>query len=84
MSSRLLTLGAPSALALAGAGASLLAMNNTKEPGQGSAFDFNLNFMGETLSYKKNQVVSAAKEVGKEIKEGGVPKAVRGGGEAPK
>jgi len=44
---------------------------------QGSAFDFNATFLGQTLSYKKNQVVATVKEVGKELKQAGV-KVVEG------
>lgn len=81
MASRLLTYGAPSALALAGASLMVANKDTTSSSSntapKGSPFDFNLTFMGETLSYKKNQVVSTVKEVGKEIKEG-TSKAVGG------
>ncbi|KAI4107773.1 MAG: hypothetical protein L6R37_001459 [Teloschistes peruensis] len=36
-------------------------------PGRGSVFDFHANFLGQTLSYKKNQVVATVKKVGDEI-----------------
>ncbi|KAL8642798.1 MAG: hypothetical protein Q9228_000537 [Teloschistes exilis] len=36
-------------------------------PGGGSVFDFHANFLGQTLSYKKNQVVATVKKVGDEI-----------------
>ncbi|KAL8814145.1 MAG: hypothetical protein Q9191_008570, partial [Dirinaria sp. TL-2023a] len=55
---------------------------NKDQNQQGSAFDFSLTFMGETLSYKKNQVVSVAKEVGKEIKDGAAGAAAAAGSKA--
>lgn len=80
MASRVIAYGVPSALALGGAltASSLLASsqkdeshsNQTSVSGtlsQGSAFDFNATFLGQTLSYKKNQVIATVKEVGKEV-----------------
>ncbi|KAI4255567.1 MAG: hypothetical protein LQ352_002511 [Teloschistes flavicans] len=40
---------------------------HTTTPGGGSVFDFHANFLGQTLSYKKNQVVATVKKVGDEI-----------------
>lgn len=85
MASKFLTIGVPSALAVGGALTASTLLTSTSNdnktesspaPGakvsQGSVFDFNANFLGQTLSYKKNQVVATVKEVGKEIKETGV------------
>lgn len=90
MASRVIAYGVPSALALGGAltASSLLAgsrndesPNNQTSPNgtvsQGSVFDFNATFLGQTLSYKKNKVVAAVKEVGKELKQAGA-KVVEG------
>ena len=90
MASRVLAFGVSSVLVLGGAltASSLLAgtekdgkSNSQTAPSdtapQGSAFDFNATFFGQTLSYKKNQVVAKVKEVGKEIKEAGA-KVVEG------
>lgn len=68
MTSRVIAYGVPSALVLAGA--SFYAANQSTSTNS-SPFDFNLTFMGETLSYKKNVVVEKVKEVGKEIKGAG-------------
>ncbi|KAI4201921.1 MAG: hypothetical protein LQ350_002968 [Teloschistes chrysophthalmus] len=38
-----------------------------KTPGGGSVFDFHATFLGQTLSYKKSQVVATVKKVGDEI-----------------
>lgn len=80
MASRVIAYGVPSALALGGAltASSLFASSQNDESrhnrtsvngtlSQGSAFDFNATFLGQTLSYKKNQVVATVKEVGKEV-----------------
>ncbi|KAL8729275.1 MAG: hypothetical protein Q9181_005066 [Wetmoreana brouardii] len=80
MASRILTFGVPSALALGGALTASALLSNTQEADkahtqpspngtapQGSPFDFSATFMGQTLSYKKNQVVAKVKEVGKDI-----------------
>lgn len=84
MASRAIVYGVPSALALGGAltASSLLASNQNDESpntrtspngavSQGSVFDFNATFLGQTLSYKKNRVVESVKEVGKELKQAG-------------
>lgn len=84
MTSRAIVYGVPSALALGGAltASSLLASNQNDESpnsrtspngavSQGSVFDFNATFLGQTLSYKKNRVVETVKEVGKELKQAG-------------
>ncbi|KAL8954388.1 MAG: hypothetical protein Q9183_007151 [Haloplaca sp. 2 TL-2023] len=78
MASRILALGVPSALVVGGAITALSSSStddqksvaDTPTP-QGSPFDFNATFFGQTLSYKKNQVVAKAKEVGNEIKQTG-------------
>lgn len=90
MALRVITYGIPSALALGGAftASTLLASDQSNESSnnrtpasgtisQGSVFDFNATFLGQTLSYKKNQVVSTVKEVGKEIKQASA-KAIEG------
>ncbi|KAL9586752.1 MAG: hypothetical protein Q9212_000698 [Teloschistes hypoglaucus] len=38
-----------------------------KIPGRGSVFDFHANFLGQTLSYQKDQIVATVKKVGDEI-----------------
>lgn len=83
MASKILAFGVP-AIALGGAltATTLLvsASNRDGANGQshsdstaapGSLFDFNATFLGQTLSYKKSQVVATVKEVGKEIKQTG-------------
>ena len=82
MASRALAIGVPSVLALGGALTASSLLTSTSDDGtmkdrptakaatsQGSVFDFNATFLGQTLSYKKNQVVANVKEVGKEIKQ---------------
>ena len=83
MASKILAFGVPSVLAVGGAltASSLLASaSNDESTGQpttsgtakqGSVFDFNATFLGQTLSYKKDQVVASVKEVSKEIKHTG-------------
>jgi hypothetical protein len=90
MASRVIAYGVPSVLALGGAltASSLLASSQNDESphsrtspngtvSQGSLFDFNATFLGQTLSYKKTQVVATVKEVGKELKQAGA-KVVEG------
>ncbi|KAL8702216.1 MAG: hypothetical protein Q9201_004520 [Fulgogasparrea decipioides] len=82
MASRVLAFGVPSALALGGALTASSLLSNTQEADkvhtqpspngtapQSSPFDFSVAFMGQTLSYKKNQVVAKVKEVGKDIQQ---------------
>ncbi len=91
MASRVIAFGVPSALALLGGAitaSSLLASSQKDESSnsqtspngtvsQGSVFDFTATFLGQTLSYKKDQVVATVKEVGKELKQAGA-KAIEG------
>ncbi|KAL8867929.1 MAG: hypothetical protein Q9174_005339, partial [Haloplaca sp. 1 TL-2023] len=81
MASRVLAFGVPSALVVGGAitAFSSSSANETEiqksavntPTSQGSPFDFNATFFGQTLSYKKTQVVAKAKEFGNEIKQTG-------------
>jgi len=84
MASRIIAFGVPSALALGGAltASSMFASSQKDESpnsrtskkspaSQGSVFDFNATFLGQTLSYKKDQVVATVREVGKELKQTG-------------